>query len=208
MDDQHSDNPEDFAETQWTQGALSAYTTSAELLVQRLQEHVRLTTARQGRQREMDAYFASSQQVREALDAFAEAEFDWCGSFPVPTSGSLGDDDDEDTDEAPVSDPSVEQAPVVSVLGRWDYVVTDAAALMEHGRSAYLKAWPEDTADDADVTVRSVEGAIYEILHGAPLRNLDQAPGLEPVISTVELVRHQGMSEDEFLEDPFAVRDL
>lgn len=208
MDDLHSESPEDFAETQWTQDALSAYRASAELLVQRLGEHVRLTSSRQGRQRETSAYFASAHQVQEALDAFAEAEFDWCGSFPVATSGSLQDDEDEDADEGPMGDPSLQDAPVVSVLGRWDYVVTDAAALMEHGRRAYLEAWPKDTADDSQVRVISVESAIREILHAAKLCDLEQVPGLEPAISTVELVRHAGTSEDEFLKDPFAVRDF
>jgi hypothetical protein len=208
VDDEGGESPEEFIETQWTPDALSAYRSSAEVLVQRLQEHVRLTAGRQGRQRELGAYFTSAEQVQEALNAFAGAEFDWCGSFPVRTSEALEGYDDEDVEAGPVSDPSVEQAPIVSVLGRWDYVVTDVAALVEHGRGAYLRFWPDDTADDADVRVTDVTSAIREILHAARLRDLEESPGLEPALSTVELVRHAGTSEDELLEDPFAVRDL
>jgi hypothetical protein len=157
-------------------------------LTQRLASHVRLTAARHGRQRELEAYIASAEQVQEALNAFAESEFGWCGSFPVRTSGSLDDDWDEDVDEGLPTD----EAPVVSVLGRWDYVVTDAAALMDEGRSAYLRTWPKDTVDDANVRVTSVESAMGEILHSASLRELDEAPGLRPVSSSLELVRHDG----------------
>lgn len=204
MGDEHNEDSEPFVETLWTPEALDVYESSAQALIQRLQEHVRLTAVRQGRQRELAAYFASAEQLQKALNAFAEAELDWCGSIPVATNEPFDDDPEDEL----VGDPSLEQAPVVSVLGRWDYLVTDAAALMEHGRRSYLKIWPEDTGDDADMRLTTVEGAMSEILHGAPLRELDSLPGLEPLFSTVELVRHPGTSEDEFLEDPFAVRDL
>lgn len=205
MGDEHNEDSEPFVETLWTSEALDVYRSSGQAFIQRLQEHLRLTTVRQGRQRELAAYFASAEQLQEALNAFAEAELDWCGSIPVATSEAFDKDDAEDE---LVGDPSLEQAPVVSVLGRWDYLVTDAAAVMEQGRRSYLKIWPEDTADDADTRVSTVEGAMSEILHGAPLRELDGVSGLEPLVSTVELVRHPGTSEDEYLEDPFAIRDL
>jgi hypothetical protein len=158
VNDQHGDGPKAAAETQWTDEASRAYKARAEVLTQRLASHVRLTAARHGRQRELEAYIASAEQVQEALNAFAESEFDWCGSFPVRTSGSLDDDWDEDVDEGLPTD----EAPVASVLGRWDYVVTDAAALMDGGRSAYLRTWPKDTVDDANVRVTSVESAMGE----------------------------------------------
>lgn len=204
MGDEHSEDSEPFVDTMWTAEALAAYRSRAQACIQRLQEHVDLTTARHGRQREMEAYFASVEQLREALNAFAVAELDWCGSTPVPINEPFDDDDDDES----VGDPSLDQAPVVSVIGRWDYMVTDAAALMEHGRRSYLKAWPDDTADDAERQSSTVESAIHQILHGAPLPKLDDSPGLEFLISTVELVRHPGTSEDELVGDPFAIRDL
>lgn len=206
MDDASGQPTEDAGDgpldSQWTPAALAAYRAAADRLVETLREHVRLTVERQGRQRELHGYFASAEQLQAAVNAFAEAEFDWCGSFPVRTDLHH---DDEEVDDGPVADPTLEQAPVVSVLGRWDYLVTDGAALVEHGRRAYLQAWPQDTEDDAAVRVTDVEGAVNEILHGPQLPELDDARGLQPLRSSALVVRHAGTSEDEFFHAPFAL---
>jgi hypothetical protein len=202
-DDHSGATDDDVVDTQWTSAALTAYRASAERLVQRLREHVHLTGQRQGRQRELAGYFASAEGLQQSVNGFAEAEFAWCGSSPVRTEESS--EAVEEPEDGPVADPSLVEAPVVSVLGRWDYLVTDAAALLEHGRAAYLQAWPDDTDDDALVRVVDVEDAVLETLHGRQLPELEAAAGLEPLWSTVELVRHAGTSEDDFLADPFGV---
>ena len=201
--DQIDGTGDDVVDTQWTSSALAAYRASAEQLVQRLHEHVRLTSERQGRQRESEGHFASAERLQQAVNEFAEAEFAWCGSFPVRIEEPSASD--EELEDGPVGDPALAQAPVVSVLGRWDYMVTDAAAFLEHGRGAYLRAWPDDTDDDAQVRVVDVESAVFETLHGPRLSALEEAAGLEPLWSTARVVRHAGTSEDEFLDDPFGV---
>lgn len=206
VDDERADLTEDaddeVVETQWTPGALTAYRASADHLVQRLLEHVRLTGERRGAQRELGEYFASAEALQEAVTAFAGAEFDWCGSFPVATEML---NDDEEPQDGVVADPALEEAPVVSVLGRWDYLVTDGAALVEHGRSAYRQTWPQDSDDDAAVQVVDIESAVRAIVHAAALPELDAAPGLQPLLSALELRRHAGTGMDDFIKDPFAL---
>jgi hypothetical protein len=182
---------------------LEAYRASAEQLVQRLREQVHLTAERRGRQREFDEYFASAEALQQSLNALAEAEFDWCGSFVVRTYQSFVEE--EDAADGPDGDPAFEEAPVVSVVGRWDYLVTDATALLDHGRTAYSQAWPDDTSDDAEIRVQDVGSAVRAIMHGAELPDLDAAPGLQPLLSAVELVRHAGTSGDDFFKDPFSL---
>lgn len=206
MDDERrhlTEDPDDeLIETQWTSAALAAYRASADHLVQQLLEHVRLTGERQGAQRELGEHFASAERLQEAVNAFAEAEFDWCGSFPVRTELS---NEPEEPQNGFAADPALEEAPVVSVMGRWDYLVTDGAALIDHGRNAYLQAWPQDTDDDAAVRVADVQSAVREILHAAELPKLEAAPGLQPLLSALELRRHAGTGMNDFTEDPFAL---
>lgn len=203
--DEPTDDPADeVISNRWTPAALDAYRARADELLRRLAEHIAVTAGRHGRQREMTAYFDSADRLERAVTAFAEAEFDWCGSTPVGVDQPQEEaDDDED---GPARDPSLEEAPVVSVLGRWDYVVTDAGALLDHGRSAYLETWPRDSDDDAAVRVVGVESAVGVLLHAAALPALDDAPGLQPLLGTVEVIRHAGEDEDDVLEDPFALR--
>jgi len=123
----------------WTAPALNTYLSKVADLRLALAEHADLVSTRVGRQQELSAYFASAAQLQQAVNAFAEAEYDWCGSFPV-----RGDDVDEDVFDAEElgevleDEVSSQPAGVVTVLGRHDYVITDAAAVVEHGRSAYL----------------------------------------------------------------------
>ncbi|WP_369069378.1 hypothetical protein [Kineococcus terrestris] len=191
----------------WTQEALADYRRRAQELIAAVTAHVDLTARRGGRQRELPAYFASAEGVRRAVDAFTEAEFAWCGSFPVRAGGGGEEDEefDEEFDEGPVADPSVAEAPVLSVLARWDYVVTDVEALLRRGREGYLTAWPQDTEDDAVVRVHDPESAVREILHGPQLPVLDDTPGLEPAASFLEVVRHAREDEEAVWEDPFGV---
>jgi len=192
-------------DTLWTPEALTDYRRRGRDLIAALTAHIELTAQRAGRQRELPPYFTSAEEVQSAVNAFTEAEFAWCGSFPVRAGEQEEEEEEWGFDDGPVADPSVAEAPVLSVLGRWDYVITDVEALLRHGREGYLTAWPQDTQDDADLRVQDSESAVREILHGPPLLVLDEAPGLQPTMSFVEVVRHDRQDEDAVLADPFGV---
>lgn len=115
-----------------------------------------------------------------------------------------GANDDEGDDEWENEDDNSD-APVLSVLGRWDYRIVDPQALIQEGRAAYLTASPDDTEDGAEVRVQTTEGAVRELLHAGILQPLEQSEGLDPLISTVELVTHAGTPEQDFVDDPFAI---
>lgn len=185
----------DELETQWTARARSAYAQRGEDLVDAVRRHVRLTTERTGRQRELEGYFESAEGLSDAARAFSEAEFDWCGSFPLP----LAEEPDQDWEEE--GEPAVGE--LLSVLGRWDYRVLDEDALVGAGRSSYLRSWPEDTPEDAELRVVDVESAAGELLHGDGLSALDDAPGLAPTAYVVQCVLNDGTRDDP--DDPFGL---
>lgn len=135
-----------LVDTQWTGTAKAAYARRAEDFMGALQKHVELTLGRQGRMRELADYAPSQLAVSEAANAFADAEFDWCGSVPLTLIPD--DEDDEDWDDEH-EESACGSNGVISVVGRWDYRVTDPDALVESGRRAFLNAWPDDTPDDA-----------------------------------------------------------
>ncbi|TNM64530.1 hypothetical protein FHN55_13470 [Streptomyces sp. NP160] len=197
---------DDLSPDLWSPESLEQYRARAQELSRVLAEHAALVEQRAGRQRELEDYVVSAERLQGAVNAFAEAEFAWCGSFPVRTS-EADEDGDEDGDGGvwPLPDPSLAEAPVISVLGRWDYVVTDADELVAHGRDSYRAAWPEDDDEDAALRVQTVLDAVRETLHEAPLPRLDDAPGLQPSASVVQLVQHAGTSEEELTEDPFGL---
>jgi len=190
----------DALATQWTAAARAAYEARARELAQTLLEHVALTSGRSGRQRELGPYFSSAERLSTAVAAFAEAEFDWCGSFPVSVRSAEAEEDTDEWEEAADSDIAV-----LSVLGRWDYRIVDPQMLIREGRAAYLTAWPDDTQDDTEVRVQTTKAAVAELLHAGILQPLERSAGLQPLLSTVELVTHAGTPEQEFNDDPFAI---
>lgn len=161
-----------------------------------LRAHVELTLAREGRQRELEAYFKSSGSLGEAARAFVDAEWDWCGSLPIPLAPPDGEEEDWDDEEEPEPGGSF-----LSVVGRWDFRVTDETALVEAGRRAYLAAWPNDTPEDAAIRAHDPQSAAGEILHGDDVRALNEATGLEPLRSTIQYWTHDGQDDGE--EVPF-----
>lgn len=187
---------DDYVETRWTDAAKAVYATRAEEFIAALREHVAWNLTRAGRQRELEGYFRSQTRVLDAAHAFADAEFDWCGASPLPLRDADGDDwDDEEAED------TAGTTGVLSVVGRWDFRVTDSAALVEAGRQAYLRAWPDDTPDDATYRVEDVGQAAGELMHGDDLAALQAAPGLQPYRFAVTVVPHDG--EDDFDNNPY-----
>jgi len=163
-----------------------------------LEEHAALVD-RGSAEGRSDGWEASAGALRAALDALSEAGRALTGSSPEP------EDDDGDDAVWPVPDASLEEAPVVTVLGRWDYVVTDAAALVQHGRAAHLAVHPRDDHEDAVLRVPSVTAAVDAVLRGPVLAALEDAPGLAPVASASQVLQHAGSSDTELETDPFGL---
>jgi len=190
MDEEHED-------TQWTDAARERYAASAEALIAQIRRHVELNTGREGRQRELGPYFESADEVHEAVVAFTDAEFDWCGSTSIRVHVDEDDwDDDDEDDEEEVGD-------VLSVVGRWDFRVTDPEAFLAAGRRAYAETWPDDTDEDAEIAVQTPHNVVSELLHGRGLDRLEDAPGIETSRCWVHSLVHDGSETDE--EDPFAI---
>lgn len=184
--------------------ALEQYRARARELTGVLAEHVALVD------RGGDGWAESAGALQAAVDAFAEAERALRGTSPLVTGGPggpAGDEGGEEDDDAgwPLPDASQEEAPVVTVLGRWDYVVTDAAALVQHGRAAHLAVHPRDDHEDAVLRVPSVTAAVDAVLRGPVLEALEGAPGLEPVASASQVLQHAGSSDEELETDPFGL---
>ncbi|WP_157974060.1 hypothetical protein [Desertihabitans aurantiacus] len=194
---------EDDLSTQWTAAARTRYVAAAETLIASLRSHVELTRERSGRQRELPDYFASVNRLETAAAAFQEAEFDWCGSFPLPlyTPGE-GDPGEEDVDDRD-ADPTGQ---VLTVVSRSDYRLVDADAVLEAGRAGYRRSWSEDTDEDARLFVADVAVAVLEIIHADGSDALDRCPGLDPEASTETVILHDGDAwpgDDD--ADPFAI---
>jgi hypothetical protein len=189
---------DDDVATQWTDAARAVYATRAEEFIAALREHVASNLSRAGRQRELEDYFRSQTRVADTAHAFADAEFDWCGASPLPLRDAEGDDGWDDEGEEEDKDGT---AGVLSVVGRWDFRVTDSAAVVEAGRQAYLRAWPDDTPDDAAYRVEDVGQAAGELMHGDDLAALHAAPGLQPYRFAITVVPHDG--EDDFDNNPY-----
>ncbi|WP_277210981.1 hypothetical protein [Isoptericola croceus] len=138
---------------------------------------------------------------RALLPAFNDAEFEWCGSFPLALVSTEEDDDLDDDEE-----PERPSTPVMTMVGRWDFQVTDEDALIEAGRVAYLEAWPDQEREDAELRVESLVAAASEVAHRGGPEALEAADGLTPVRAAFEFVLHDdGGDDEEFDDDPFGI---
>lgn len=190
-------------ETQWSDAARERYVRCADDLIAALKAHLALTIERSGRQRELGPYFSSSEALEKAAEAFSESEFDWCGSWPLSRTNEDIEESDDDAREPAGPEP------VLSGLFRWDFTVTDEAAVVGAGRDAYRRLWPSDTDEDAVIAVPDVVRAAAEIVHAGEWSGLENAPGLERRAEWSTFVSHDGQSDTSDDEDPFAIaRDL
>jgi hypothetical protein len=122
----------------------------------------------------------------------------------VPWSAVFDDDDQEDTDEDDGT--PVAFSGVVAVLRREDYLDTDHDLVIDAGRRAYLRTWPNDQPDDAEFRVDSLGPALYKLVHAQSEANLGEVlaetGGLLPGRSTI-LFAHAPDQLDPDVDDPF-----
>lgn len=191
-----------YRETQWTAEAKQAYERRAEDLVEALRAHVKANLTRSGRQKEFKAYFESGEALLDATREFNEAEFDWCGSFPLALRPDEDDDDDDEDEEWEDQD---ESGSILSVVGRWDFRITDEPAAIASGRNAYLRAWPDDINEDAEARVQLIGDAAAELMHADGLRGLEDADGMSLERNVTSFFVHEGEDDEAFNTDPFAI---
>lgn len=137
--------------------------------------------------------------LQAAAVAFGEAEFDWCGSFPLALRHDDLDDEEDDDEE----DDEQAEGNVLSVVGRWDYRLVDADAVLMAGRRAYADTWTDDTDEDAELAVQTVHNAVGELLHSPDLAQLEGVAGLEVSQFWVHTFVHDGSETNE--DDPFGI---
>lgn len=188
---------DEYRDIQWTAEAKQAHQRRADELVEALRVHLTANLERRGRQKEFGAYFESAEALMDATRAFNEAEFDWCGSFPL----GLRPDEDEDEEW----EDQEESGSILSVVGRWDFRITDAAAVIAAGRCAYLSTWPDDTQEDAEHRVQQVSDAAMELTHGDGLNGLEEADELSLHRNVTGYFVHEGEDDEVFNADPFAI---
>lgn len=188
---------ENDIDSQWTAAAQNTYAQRAEDLIAEIRRHVESNLRRQGRQAEMQLYFESGERLQAAAKAFNEAEFDWCGSFPLALREVEDAWDEDDSDQHEVGNG------YLSAFGRWDFQVLDPEAVVAAGRAAYLAAWPDDPEEDIEVRVPDVVRAVSEIVHAHGFWSLQDTAGLDPDRHVTMFLAHDG--DDDFGEDPFAI---
>lgn len=168
------DKADDFIP--WTTDGADRLLRAADALVEAIRTHAAAVIGLRGDE-EFGELIAPGERLVPALLGYADAQFEYTGnSFPLGIIHSF-DDDDDDSDEV------VEVGPVagVTVLRRDDYVVSDLAGILEAGRTAYQRAWPEDDAAAATADVTHLGRALYQIAHADGWDSLRRIWGLRPV---------------------------
>lgn len=193
---------EDSIDTQWTSEARAAYERRAAAFLESLQRHVSQTLSGKGRQAEFRQYFASQEELRKAAVAFDSAEFDWCGSFPL---GIQNFEDDEADEREARDEVAAASDGVLTAVGRWDFYITDADAVVAAGRAAYTSLWPDDTPEDAQERVHDPASAAGEIVHAAGWSALSSTSGLLQERDFTQFITHDGLDDDEWDENPFRI---
>jgi hypothetical protein len=194
-----TDDDDDF--TPWTsQGAARLRAAAAELAAA-VVAHADAVATVTSHARIQEVY-AASEGLLPAVLAYADAQFDYTGTgFPFGVLHQFADDDedgDEEGEEVPTAG--------VTVLQRRDYRVTNEAAVMDAGRRAYLRVWPDDDDAAAAADVTHLGRALYQLAHADGWHSLDQVEGLRTTGGAVVVLQQEellGPDPDEWPEELF-----
>jgi hypothetical protein len=181
--------PDDVEEfVPWTKAGADRVLATAAALKDAIAAHADAVTSAG---EDITLVFQASERLLPAALGYADAQLEYTGNgFPFGALHQYVDNDDDDEDEGPTSG--------VSVVQRRDYVVTDADAVMEAGRQAYLRVWPDDTEAAASADVNHLGRALYQLAHADGWDNLYGTDGLAPVGGFVAVVKQ----EELFGPDP------
>jgi hypothetical protein len=137
VDDEIDDYPEQFS--QQTREALDL---SVDALIEGLQRHAKLLSGMRGGSSEMPAVHETNAEVERLIAAWNERVSDHTGTLPVSLQG-FDDEDDEELLEGEEAAELVDGEPL-TVVSRWDLQVVDTDELMQAGREAHKRVWPDE----------------------------------------------------------------
>jgi hypothetical protein len=146
--------------------------------------------------------YVASKGLLPAVLAYADAQYDYTGAgFPFGVLHQFAENDEDDDEEG-------EEVPAagVTVLQRRDYRLTNEAAIMDAGRRAYLRVWPDDDEAAAAADVTHLERALYQLAHADGWHSLDQIEGLRTAGGAVVVLQQAellGPDPDEWPEELF-----
>ncbi|GGS79034.1 hypothetical protein ACFFV7_12900 [Nonomuraea spiralis] len=171
----------------------------AEAFADAVLRHAETLCEFEGRQREKPAIFELNDLLSAAAHRLREAQHDLTGTYPSFEPST----DDGDDDVHPAHPEYPEFTDRIAVLMRHDFAITDREALMAAGRAAYLRIMPDAVEDDAEFDVRTVDSAVYQLMHvSAEDTILDHVPGLRPTASVTRTVEVDGPLD---FQAPFAI---
>lgn len=188
----------------WTATGAAELVAASEALAGAVREHARVVAALTESQ-DINAVFAASEVLLPVVLAYADAQFNLTGNgFPFGPLHDFADQDDEgdgDEEEAVVGSG-------LSVLSRQDFVLTDEAAALAAGRSAYTELWPADPPSAAAEDVTHIGRALYQYAHVNGWDKVREMPGLVPTGATTVVQLHEDLMRgdpDEWPEEPFSI---
>ncbi|MEV0291880.1 MULTISPECIES: hypothetical protein [unclassified Kribbella] len=107
---------------------------------------------------EAEELFARNAAIESVVEAWNEAVFEHTGTAPLLLE--VIEELDEEADEEPVGG-------ALSVITRVDLTLESPEALLAAGRAAYLRLWPDETDEDAEVAVDGPVQAVYTMANEA-----------------------------------------
>lgn len=200
-DDEYDDDFEP-----WTDAGAVALQTAGDALADAVRSHAR-TLAGLSESRDIRAVFAASEVLLPVVLAYADAQFNLTGnSFPFGPLHQFADEDDDEDDGD--SDEGEAVGSGLSVLSRQDFRVTDDAAVLAAGRTAYQSLWPDDPPSAATDDVSHIGRALYQYAHLNGWNKLTEMTGLVPVGATTVVHANEDLLQgdpDEWPAEPFAI---
>jgi hypothetical protein len=180
LDAMTDDADDDFLDTQWTDEAKTRFVGASRELIAAIEKHVETVTDPTQRR---PGDWEPGELLRKAAVAYADAQLDYSGSFDPFGSLNEWDDEDEDDSDDEDEDESAEPIPIVSILYRADFGVTDESEVEAAGQAALQKLDPER----GEVTL-GLGGAIYQLVHVDGIESLNRAPGLMPLGAVTQVI--------------------
>lgn len=144
---------------QYSEGSREGLRRATDELVAALRTYGDALLRLHGGAAETEELFAQNAAIESVVEAWNEAVFEHTGTTPLLL------EDIEEFDEEPEDEESVGGA--LSVITRVDLTLESPEALLAAGRDAYLRLWPDETDEDAEVAVDGPVQAVYTMAHEA-----------------------------------------
>ena len=138
--------------------------TASDAFIAAIEQHTVALTGLKGGSSSLPTLFELNDTVRRAAAVWDDAVGDHTGTFPIAVELPDENDQDEEDDEG---GPDLEAVESVSVVSRWDLAVVDVDSLIRAGRSAWRRLWPEESEEDAAVSIsdQDIGQALYALVH-------------------------------------------